>query len=139
MEKETIDWDKVCSNFHQALQYKTKPTNELNRKITNKTHEAVEIDPLYCDPRRPEAKIFACRCGIHYFSKSALKLHIITMKFGNAYTCKYCLGGFCHFHSLKKHVKNIHEKPFKDFLCGFCHTSFNTCGNFTKHLIAIHE
>lgn len=123
----------------EILTRKSQTTSEKNGKTKIETHGTAELDPLYSDPRKPEAKVFACKCGMHYFSSNALYLHIKTMKFGYVYTCKICLGGFRHFHTLKKHAKYVHEKKLEDFLCGFCHHEFNTHRSFTKHLTLTHN
>ncbi len=122
-----------------SLKIRSCTKNDSAVNCEKHTHCAVNVDPLYSDPRRPEAKVFACKCGINYFSSKALALHVITMKFGNVYTCKLCLQGFRYLHSLKKHVKGFHKETFKTFLCAFCRKHFKSHRAFTKHLFEKHE
>lgn len=120
---------------------KSLPTKTFSNYNIEKTseHGRVDVDPLFCDLRKPEAKVFACKCGKNYFSHNALGLHLKTMKFGNVYTCKYCFNGFRHFNKLQSHVKRIHNKPFDIFLCGFCHKKFQYRRALTEHLLSAHD
>lgn len=128
-------------NEIKILKSETKDDAKMESRNTIKTqmHGILEIDPLFCDPRRPEAKVFACKCKKTYFSSSALNSHIKSMKFGNAYACILCSQEFPEFLKLKLHVNNFHCKPFEVFLCAFCRQEYKSQGIFRKHLLEFHD
>lgn len=113
---------------------------KTNKKADDKktSHGSVPIDPLYTDPRRPQAKVFACKCGRNYLSSSAFRLHMITMRFSAAYKCQICKKNYRHLKSLQKHVLSIHMKKLCVFLCNFCDDKFQSHRAFTKHLLNNH-
>ena len=56
----------------------------------------------------------------------------------NRVSCDQCDQTFCSNHSLKTHIRTVHEN-IKDFSCNVCNMEFSTVSGVKRHLLTHHD
>ncbi len=56
----------------------------------------------------------------------------------NRVSCDQCEQTFCSNHSLKTHIRTVHEN-IKDFSCNVCSMEFSTVSGVKRHLLTHHD
>ena len=56
----------------------------------------------------------------------------------NRVPCDQCEQTFCSNHSLKTHIRTVHEN-IKDFSCNVCSMEFSTVSGVKRHLLTHHD
>ncbi|XP_023346151.1 zinc finger protein 271 isoform X3 [Eurytemora carolleeae] len=111
----------------------------------------------------PDVKAFKCRlCLAEFDTRSEIMEHIVNLhgeeeveenietrseellgmkKFKkplNRVSCDQCEQTFCSNHSLKTHIRTVHEN-IKDFSCNVCSMEFSTVSGVKRHLLTHHD
>ncbi|GFS15979.1 zinc finger protein 729 [Elysia marginata] len=123
----------------------TNPKKFLNVKTMYKTftlfREALKENPLLIEfmpsSAFPNEREFqCCKCTYSVTTFRNFQEHFFEHAGVTPYSCKHCKAKFSNAHSLRAHIRSLHETDF--FYCDLCPFSTKISANLKKHKLSRH-
>ena len=144
---------EICLKTFSKVRYLTEHKRKIHEGIKRKDESLFKCE--FCDKtfetnlkldshQRLAHKQPRQKCGLcvkTFLTKRLLKIHIQNfhdLGQKNKITCEYCKKVFIRYNSIRRHIRDVHEKK-RDHKCYICHKTFQRHVQLTTHIELIHN